>query len=99
MTDLGWLGVSLLIVCAVMMAVEGAMLASWGWHLAKRARLLSERIATEQVLLKTDVDRLVAQLEVTAVLWQPYRRVLRWVRHPLAIALLESYARRRAAAR
>jgi len=99
MTDLGWLGVSLLLVCAVMLGVEAVMLVSWGWHLSKRARLLAERMATEQVLLKTDVDQLVAQLEVTAALWQPYRRVLRWVRHPLAIALLESFARRRAAAR
>lgn len=99
MTDLGWLGVSLLIVCVVMIGVDAVLFASWSLDLSKRARLLAERMATEQVLLKTDVDQLVAQLEVTAALWQPYRRVLRWVRHPLAIALLDSFARRRAAAR
>jgi hypothetical protein len=99
MTDLAWVGVDLLIVCVVMIGVEAALLGTWTWELAKRGRLLSERVATEQVLLKTDVDRLMAQLEVTAALWRPYGRALRWIRHPLAIALLESFARRRAAAR
>jgi hypothetical protein len=56
-------------------------------------------MATEQLLLKTDMDQMMAQLEVTAVLWQPYGRALRWLRHPLAIALLESFVRRRATAR
>jgi hypothetical protein len=99
MSDLAWLGVTLLMVCVVMIGVEGFLLVSWTWNLAKRARLLSERMATEQLLLKTDVDQLMAQLEVTAVLWRPYGRALRWMRHPLAIALLGSFARRRAPAR
>ena len=99
MTDLAWLGVALLIVCVVMVGVEGAVLAGWSVHLAKRAKLLSERIATEQGLLKSDVHQLQAELATTAVLWQPYGRALRWARHPLVIALLESYARRRAAGR
>jgi hypothetical protein len=38
----------------------------------------------------------VAEMEV---LWQPYGRTLRWLRHPIAIALLQSYMRRRGAAR
>ena len=99
MSDLAWLGVSLLIVCVVMIGVEGALLGFWSLSLVKRAQLLSERLATERVLLQSEQDQLVAELHATAVLWQPYRRALRWVRHPLAIALLESYARRRAAAR
>lgn len=99
MTDLGWVGIGLLVVCVVMIAVEGALLGLWTWRLVRRARLLSERVATERVLLQADVDLLIAQLEVTEVLWQPYRRVLRWVRHPLAVALLQSFARRWAGAR
>jgi hypothetical protein len=82
-----------------MIGVEGALLGIWSWNLAKRAKLLSERLATERVLLQSDVDQLIAQLQVTAVLWQPYGRALRWLRHPLVIALLESYARRGMAAR
>jgi K+-sensing histidine kinase KdpD len=99
MTDFGWLGVDLLIVCVAVIMVEGVMIADDVSRLTKRARLLSERLATEQVLLKTDADRLAAQLEATAVLWQPYERVLRWLRHPLTIALLQSLARRRARGR
>src|ERR1700737_1016650 len=99
MTDLAWLGVTLLIVCVVAIGIEGFMLASWTWNLAKRGRLLSERVATEQLLLKTEVDQLMGQLEVTAVLWRPYGRALYWLRHPLVIALLESLALRRARAR
>jgi hypothetical protein len=98
-SDLAWLGVSLLIVSVVMIGVEGALLGLWSWNLGKRAKLLSERLATEQMLLQSDVDQLTAQLQVTAILWQPYRRALRWARHPLVIALLESYARRGMAAR
>jgi len=33
----------------------------------------------------------------TQALWQPYAGLLRWLRHPLTIALIQSYARRRAA--
>jgi hypothetical protein len=82
-----------------MIGVEGAMLGLWSWNLGKRAKILSERLATEQMLLQSDVDQLTAQLQVTAMLWRPYRRALRWARHPLVIALLESYARRGMAAR
>lgn len=99
MTDLGWMGVALLIVCVVMIGVEGALAALWAWRLARRAKLLSERLATEQLVIKTEMDQLHAELAATVVLWRPYRRALRWARHPLVIALLESYARRRMAAR
>jgi hypothetical protein len=99
MSDLGWLGVSLLIVSLAAILVEFVLVADQSLRLAKRGQLLAERLKTEQVLLKTQVDTLMAQLQVTAVLWRPYGRLLRWLRHPLAIALLQSYARRRAAAR
>jgi hypothetical protein len=99
MSDLAWVGVSLLIVCVVVIGIEGAVAATWTWRLAKRARLLQERLATERVLLKSELDQMQAELAATAVLWMPYRRALRWIRHPLAIALLQSYGRRRSGAR
>jgi hypothetical protein len=68
----------------------------WSWKVAKRARELSERLAAERMELQADLARLRAALEETKVLWRPYGRILKWARHPLAIALLESYARRRA---
>jgi hypothetical protein len=98
-TDLGWLGVALLIVSLAAILVEGVMMVDHTMRLAARGRLLSERLTTERVLLQSEVDALTAQLQVTEVLWQPYRRLLRWLGHPLTIALLQSLTRRRAAAR
>jgi hypothetical protein len=93
------IGVWLLVASAVAIVVEGMLAALWGVSLARRAVELSERIETERALIEADLARLRAAIEETKRLWLPYRRTLRWVRHPLVIALLESYARRRAAAR
>jgi hypothetical protein len=93
------IGVWLLVAGAVAIVVEGVLAALWGMSLARRSAALSARIETERVLIEADLARLRAALEETQRLWRPYRRILRWVRHPLVIALLESYARRRAAAR
>ncbi len=93
------IGVWLLVVSAVAIVLEGVLAAVWGASLAKRSVALSERVQSERALIEADLDRLRAAIEETRRLWGPYRRVLRWVRHPLAIALLESYVRRRAGAR
>jgi hypothetical protein len=61
----------------------------------KRTRALAEHLQAEQELLQSDVQRLRHALEETERLWRPYGRALRWLRHPLTIALLQSYARRR----
>ena len=61
--------------------------------------MLTERLMAQQAELRADVERLQASIAETGVLWQPYRRLLRWLRHPIAIALIQSYARRGAGAR
>ncbi len=96
MRDPGSIGVWLLVVSVVAIFFEMGLAAVWSVKVARRTRELSERLATERTELQADLARLRAALEETKVLWRPYRRVLRWARHPLAIALLESYARRRA---
>jgi hypothetical protein len=98
-TPYGWIGVWLLVASAVVIVVEGAVAAIWGASLVKRSRALSERLVAERGLIEADMARLRAAIEETKRLWRPYRRILRWVRHPLVIALLESYGRRRAGAR
>ena len=92
------IGVWLLVVSAVAIVVEGVVASLWCVSLARRSIALSERMQSERALIEADLERLRAAVEETRRLWRPYRRVLRWVRHPLAIALLESYARRRARA-
>jgi hypothetical protein len=93
------IGVWLLVGSVVAIVLEGVVAAVWGAALARRSVALSERVQSERVLIEADLARLRAAIEEAGRLWRPYRRALRWVRHPLAIALLESYARRRAGAR
>ena len=96
---MGLLGIWLLVIGVGVIAIELALFALWSVRLSRRAQALSEKLTREQAQLQADVERLRQSLAETLVLWQPYRRLLRWLRHPLAIALLQSYARRRAAAR
>lgn len=93
------IGVWLLVVSIVAIVLEGVVTAVWAVSLARRSVALSERLESERTLIEADLERLRAAIEEVKRLWLPYRRILRWVRHPLAIALLESYARRRAGAR
>ncbi len=83
----------------VAIVIELVITAVWTARLARRARLLNERLAAEQRLVESGLARLRAALAETAALWKPYQRALRLLRHPLAVALLQSYVRRRAAAR
>lgn len=101
MTDqtVGWIGVWLLVIGVGAIVVEGILAGIWSLRLVKRGQQLSERLTVEQRMMQSDVERLRATIAVTAVLWQPYRRLLRFLRHPLVIALFQSYARRGAAAR
>ena len=99
MTPLGWIGVWLLVAATLMVVIEGVLAAVWGMAVAQRTQVLAERVAAEQQGMEADMRRLRLALEETRRLWRPYRRVLRWLRHPLAIALFESYMRRRVAAR
>ena len=98
-SELGWIGVWVLVIGVAAVVGELALMAVWAVRLARRSRALSERLLDQQAQLRADVERLQASIAEAGVLWQPYRRVLRWLRHPIAIALLQSYARRRAAAR
>ena len=97
--DLGWIGIWLLVIGAAAFVVEVVLLSVWTTRLAIRSRVLSERLMAQQAELRADVERLEGSIAEMRVLWQPYRRLMRWLRHPIAIALFQSYARRRAAAR
>jgi hypothetical protein len=98
MTSLGWLGVALLVAGSLAIVVEGAMMAIWALAVSKRSRELTERLASERRLVESDVERLRLAIEETRLLWEPYRKAMGWLSHPLVIALLQSF-RRRASAR
>lgn len=96
MTPLGWIGVWLLVAGVAAIVAEGVLAGVWGMAVAKRSRALQERIETERGMIEADLQRLQDALEETRRLWRPYRRALRWLRHPIAIALMQSFAGRRA---
>ena len=97
MTELGWIGVWLLVAAGLAILVELIVMAVWGVAVGKRARALDEQLETERRLVESDLQRLRLALEEMQLLWKPYSRALRWLRHPLVIALLASYRRRLAA--
>ena len=97
--DPKWIGIWLLVVSVVLIVFEGALAAIWSLRVSRKARAISELMASQQALLNADVERLRASIAETHELWQPYRRLLRLLRHPLTIALMQSFARRGAAAR
>jgi hypothetical protein len=97
--DPQWIGIWLLVVSVILIMLEGALAAIWSLRLSRKARAISELMASQQAVLKADVERLRASIAETHELWQPYRRLLRLLRHPLTIALMQSFARRGAAAR
>jgi hypothetical protein len=96
-TSLGWYGVWLLVASAAVIAIEVALVGIWSLRLSRRARALTRIVEGERTLIQADVARLRAALEEMRTLWRPYSRVLRWLRHPLVIALIGSYRRRWAA--
>ncbi len=99
MSDLSLIGIWLLVASVAVIALEGLLAALWSVRLSRRAMVLSERLMAERLSLEADVQRLRMTLDETVELWQPYRRLMRVLQHPLAIALMQSYARRRMAAR
>jgi hypothetical protein len=98
-SDLSLIGIWLLVASVAVIALEGLLAALWSVRLSRRAMVLSERLMAERLSLEADVQRLRMTLDETVELWQPYRRLMRVLQHPLAIALMQSYARRRMAAR
>jgi hypothetical protein len=96
-TELGWIGVWLLVAAGLAVLVELILMAVWGSAVGKRSRMLAEQLATERGLIESDLERLRFSLDEMQRLWKPYGRGLRWLRHPLLIALLASYRRRLAA--
>ncbi len=93
------MGIWLLVFGVVVIVIELAIAGVWTARIARRSIQLNRRLAEEQRLLQADVERLRRALAEAAELWAPYARLLRYLRHPLIAALIQSYVRRRAAAR
>ena len=99
MALLGTIGVSLLVAGAVAIVIEMALTVVWGATMGRRMRALTAYVESERADIQADLERLRLAIEETKRLWRPYRRILRWLRHPLVLAVLGSYRRRRMSAR
>ena len=91
---LGTIGIWLLVAGAVAIILELVLVTVWGLAVARRTLKLTKMVEAEQAAVRADLARLKQTIEEMERLWQPYRRILRWVRHPLVLALLGSYRRR-----
>ncbi len=94
---LGTIGIWLLVAAVIAIIVELTLMAVWGLAMGRRMQALSQRLASQRAEIEADVEKLRRAIEETRALWRPYGRVLRWLRHPLVLALLGSYRRRMAA--
>ena len=94
---LGTIGIWVLVAAVIAIIVELTLMAVWGLAMGRRMQALSQRLASQRAEIEGDLEKLRRAIEETKALWQPYRRVLRWLRHPLVLALLGSYGRRMAA--
>ncbi len=99
MIDATRIGVGLLIAGAVAIVFEGGLAAYWSARLSRKAQDLSRRLLENQRLVESDLARLRQAMAETERLWQPYRRLLIFLRHPLVVAVLQSYLRRGVTAR
>ena len=88
------LGPWLLAAAGLVILVEVLVLAFWTRRLARGGQALALMATTQRGLIQADLQHLQATLEETRRLWAPYRRVLRWLRHPLVAALMASFWRR-----
>jgi hypothetical protein len=92
--DYGQIGIYLLIAAAIVIVLECGLAAWWSIRIAQRSQALNEKLVSERANLEAGLARLQMTLEEMRVLWQPYNGLLRWVQHPLAIALIQSFVRR-----
>ena len=84
----------LLLLGVAVIVFEGAVASIWSVRLARQGRALAAILERERGLVQADVSRLRETLEETRRLWEPWRRALVWLRHPLVAALLASFWRR-----
>ena len=95
MTAVGWIGVWLLIAALALIFLELALIGSRMLRLQGKAMTLRSLLEREDGARSEELLRLRLAMSQIDLRLRPYRRTQRLVLHPLTLALLESYRRRR----
>jgi hypothetical protein len=95
---LGWAGVGMAVAGLLLIIVELALVLPRALRLTKRLRELNLLLENNRQLTHNELQLLQQATLQTQLLLRPYRRLRRWLTHPLTLALFASY-RRRAATR
>jgi hypothetical protein len=96
MTAVGWMGIWLLAAGVGLIVVEVAVLAPRLLRLQRKALALRMAIEREGGMRNLELQRLRLVMGEIDTKLRPFRRVRRVALHPLTVALLASYQRRRA---
>ena len=95
MTAVGWIGVWLLAGGLAAIVVELALIALRLLRLQRKAVALHSLLQSEAALRDLELRGLHHRLAAISVELRPYRRARRLALHPLTLALIASYRRRR----
>ena len=95
MTVLAWIGVALLVLAALLVVIAALALVPAGLRTRRAAAETRELLMAYRLVSGISAFELeLAALERHELL-RPWRRARRWLLHPLTIAVIESWARRR----
>jgi hypothetical protein len=96
---LGWAGVGMAVAGLLLVVIELLLVLPRALRLTKRLRELNLLLDNSFRLTNHELQILrEARLEMYTLL-RPYRRLRRWLTHPLTVALYASYRRRPTARR
>ena len=98
MNTLSWAGVGTAVAGLVLLVIEFLLVLPRALRLTKRLRELNLLLDNSRRLTQDELQLLRKATLETQSLLRPFRRLRRWLTHPLTVALFASY-RRRAAAR
>lgn len=99
MTWPGWLGLALMAVGLLLVLFGAASLFARALRVRRRMVALEQLLAQGGGAVLAELEELHTQSQERQALLRPYRRWTRRLRHPLAVALAQSYLRRRRVAR
>lgn len=96
MNWVGRIGIAMAVIGLIAILIELALIVPRALRLNSRMGTLVDFIEETREAVEEAVAELRTAGRETHILWKPYRRVFRWLSHPLTIAFIESHRRRRA---